>query len=58
MRAEMDEKVFIYPQIWHFSFVKVMIQVLFAIGTFTWRVNNYVAREGKVQIGETKVLLL
>ena len=34
-----------------------MIKVLFPICTLSWRVNNYVSRQGKVEIGETKVQL-
>ena len=41
-----------------FSFVNNMIKVLFPICTLIWRVNNYVSRQGKVQIGEIKVQLL
>ena len=35
-----------------------MIKVLFPICTLIWRVNTYVSRQGKVQIGEMKVQLL
>ena len=30
-----------------FSFIVNMIKVLFPISTLTWRVNNYVSRQGK-----------
>ena len=40
-----------------FSFVNNMIKVLFSICTLIWRVNNYVSRQGKVEIGEMKVQL-
>ena len=40
------------------SFVNNMIKVLFPICTLIWRVNKYVSRQGKVQIGEMKVQLL
>ena len=35
-----------------------MIKVLFLICTLIWRVNSYVSRQGKVKVGEMKVLLL
>ena len=41
-----------------FSLIYNMIKVLFPICTLIWRVNNYVSRQGKVQIGEMKVQLL
>ena len=41
-----------------FSFVNIKIKVLFPICTLSWRVNNYVSRQGKVSIGEMKVQLL
>ena len=41
-----------------FSFVNIMIKVFFPICTLIWRVNIYVSRQGKVEIGETKVQLL
>ena len=34
-----------------------MIKVLFLICPLIWRVNIYVSRQGKVKIGEKKVLL-
>ena len=41
-----------------FSFVINMIKVLFPICTLIWRVNKYVSRQGKVQIGGMKVQFL
>ena len=35
-----------------------MIKVLFPICTLIWRVNNYVSRQGKVEIGEKKVQVI
>ena len=59
VREEMDGKVFISRQNRHpFSLINNMIKVLFPICTLIWRVNNYVARQGEVKIGETKVQLL
>ena len=45
-REEMDGKVF-FRQSWHFIFVVNVIEALFPIYTLTWRVNNYVSRQGK-----------
>ena len=47
MREEMDEKMFISRQSQHFSFAVSMIKVFFPVCTLTWRVNNYVSRQGK-----------
>ena len=41
-----------------FPFINFIIKVLFPICTLIWRVNSYVFRQGKVKIGEMKVLLL
>ena len=38
-RDEMDGKLFISRQSWHFSFIVYMIKVLIPICTLTWRVN-------------------
>ena len=43
----MDGKVFICRQSRHFSFVGIMIKVLFPICTWTWRVNKYVSHQGR-----------
>ena len=59
-REEMDGNVFIFRQIWHFSFVNIVIKVLFPICTLTWCVNNCVSRHGKGKSGRsenTRVLL-
>ena len=37
-------------------FVVSMIEVLFPICTLLWLVNSYVFRQGRIKIGETKVL--
>ena len=47
MREKIDGKVFISRQSWLFSFIVNMIKVLFPICTSTWRVSNYVSRQGK-----------
>ena len=47
MREEMDGNVFIYHQSWHSHFDFLVICILFPICTLTWRLNNYVSREGK-----------
>ena len=41
-----------------FPFINNMIKVLFPICTLIWRVNIYVCRQGKVKVGEMKVLFL
>ena len=56
MKGEMDEKVFVSHQSWHFAFVNNVIEVFFPIYILTWRVNNYVSRQEKTYTGETKVL--
>ena len=43
----MDGKVFISRQSRHFSFVNIVIEVLFPICTLTWRVNSYASRQGE-----------
>ena len=47
MREELDGKVFICRQSWHQLSLYLMIKVLFPICTSTWRVNNYVSRQGE-----------
>ena len=47
MKGEMDGEVFVSHQIRHFTFKDNMIKVLFPISTLTWRVSNYVSRQGK-----------
>ena len=47
MKGEMDGKVFIFRQSWHFPPVNNMIKVLFPIFTLNWRLNNHVSRQGK-----------
>ena len=49
------EKLFNSRQIRHFDFDVVICRVLLPICTLTWRLNNYVSRQEKVQIGEVKV---
>ena len=57
-REEMDGRVLISRQSRHpFPLINKMIKVLFPICTLIWRVNNYVSRQGKVQIREIKVQL-
>ena len=46
------------PESASFPLINNMIKVLFPICTLIWRVNNYVSRQGKVQIGEMKVYLM
>ena len=59
VREEMDGSVFIFRQSRHpISLINNLIEVLFPICTLIWRVNNYVSRQGKVQIGEIKVQVL
>ena len=41
-------RIGIYRQSQHFSFIDNLIEVLFPICTLTWRVDNYVSRQGKV----------
>ena len=57
-KEEFDGEVFISRQSRHYPFTVIMINVLFPICTLIWRVNNYVSRQGKVKIGETKALFL
>ena len=47
VKEEMEGKLFISRQSRHISFVFIMIKVLSLLCTFTWRVNNYVSRQGK-----------
>ena len=46
------------PESASFPSINSMIKLLFPICTLSWRVNNYVSRQGKVKIGEIKVQLL
>ena len=56
VREEMDGRVFMSRQNRHpVSLINNMIKVLFPICILIWRVNNYVSRQGKVEIGEIKV---
>ena len=57
MKGEMDGGVFISRQVDLFPFIDKMIKIIFPICTLIWRVNNYVSRQGRVQTGETKILL-
>ena len=57
-RREMDVMGFISRQSWHFSFKVSVINVFFPLCTLTWRVNNFVSSQEKVQKGETKVHLV
>ena len=47
MKGEMDAKAFISRQSWHFSSVKIMIEVVFPTCTLNWSVNKSVSRQGK-----------
>ena len=47
LAQEMDGEEFISLQCRHFSFTDKMVKVLFSISTLSWRVNNYVSRQGK-----------
>ena len=47
VKEEMEGKVFISRQSRHISFVFIMIEILSLLCTFTWRVNNFVSRQGK-----------
>ena len=47
MKEEMDGDVFNYRQSRHFSFLDIMIKMLFPICTLNWRVINYVSHQGK-----------
>ena len=58
VKEKMDGRVFISRKTRFFSSVKDMIEVLFRICIVIWRVNSYVSRQGKVYIGEMKVLFL
>ena len=49
MMKEMDGKVVYFPpQSAFFNFEMMMSKVFFPICDLTWRVNNYVSRQGKV----------
>ena len=53
---EMDGKVFYFPpESAIFNFDVLTSEVFFPICTLTWRVNNYVSRQGKAEIGEMKI---
>ena len=47
LKEEMDGEVLFSRQSRHFSFTDKMVKVLFSISTLSWRVNNYVSRQGK-----------
>ena len=47
MKEEMDGEVFNSRQGWLFSFLDIMIKVLFPICTLNWRVNTYVSCQGE-----------
>ena len=56
MREEMDGRVVYFPP--ESALLPLMLYlstVLFPICTLTWRANNFVSRQEKVKIGETKV---
>ena len=46
--------VFFPPESGSLPSINNMIEVLFPICTLIWRVNNYVSRQGNIQIGEMK----
>ena len=46
MEEEMDGKVFVSRQSWHFSSVNNMVKVLLPICTLNWRVDIYDSRQG------------
>ena len=55
MREEMDVRVVYFPPESALSPLMLYFStVLFPICTLNWRANNYVSRQEKVQIGETK----
>ena len=47
MRKEIDGKVFISHQSWHFPSDVCILEVIFSICTLIWRVNNYVSHQEK-----------
>ena len=47
VREEVNGKVLVSHQSWHFLFLVIIIKVLFHICVLTWRVSNYVSRQGK-----------
>ena len=47
VKEEVEGKLFISRQSRHISFVFIMSKVLVPTLYFTWRVNNYVSRQGK-----------
>ena len=56
MREEMDGRVVYFaPESALLPLMLYFPTVLFPICTLTWRANNYVCRQEKVKIGETKV---
>ena len=56
MREEMDGKVvYFQPESALIPLMLYLSTKIFPICTLTWRVDNYVSRQEKVQIGETKV---
>ena len=49
MMEEMDGKVVFFPaRVGIFNFELMVLKVFFLICILTWRVNNYVSRQGKV----------
>ena len=56
MREEMDGKVvYLLPESALLPLMLYFSTVIFPICTLTWRVNNYVSRQEKVYIEQTKV---
>ena len=47
MKEEMDGKIFMFLQSWHFLFIVDMFKVLFPIYTMIWPVNIYVSSHEK-----------
>ena len=47
MKEDIDGEVFISSQSLHFSFLDIMIRLLFPICTLNWRVNIKVSCQGK-----------
>ena len=48
IREEMDDKVFLSRQSWHFSSLYLgCLKYFSSIWTLNWRVNDYVSRQGK-----------
>ena len=55
MMEKMDGKVVLFPPESAFDIDVLMNKVLFNICALTWRVNIYVSRQEKLEIGEMKV---